>query len=1126
MPKLEDLPEIKKKIQKTGNEIDILKKNNMPYNDTPIPNKDENILNIGNNIKKDDNLDDLLSDIREDFQKGNELKDEETIQELDELTDEKDEVKTESKKDNLEDLLEEISIDNTKKTEEETLDTLENKDMENLLSDIETSNLVNEEEKSDIPDNLDDLLQDIQDEKGSQLVGDMDKLNETEEKKEIKKEEQKDEGLESLLTELGGLGDDNEGLADADVNLDNLIKTEKEPEEIIKDEYITETDDLSDLMINIDDKKGKETKKDSENLDNLLKDLGGVSDEDVNNDQGIDELNALLGESVTQKEDLVQEEKVIKEEDFVVDENLADLAGELKEKPVNSDEEIGYILEKTKQGLGTQDAEEDYLMKEDFQDENFDHILDTPLESAVLTNDKLLADEDFINKGKTEEADALKGLEDLSLLEEEPAEIKDKIIEKEKTDVSALDFESLDSLGELNFEAIPTEAFDDQQKYKMPPPEFQDSSYGKLPEELSKEDIKHDQDIELKFNEDERKQIVISLTNLPKQAELKISKAIISNKYSNIQIKPLIEALIDGESAAAIIKYYEKITGDKSLSTAEALKKFRGEKFEEMQRSFGYLIQKNLLPLLVRLLAAGILIFSVFILIIRLVVPTFTANIEYNNGLKKIDQKEYWEAENFFERGFNIQPRFSAILKYAKKYRENKRILEAEKKYEHALSWKPDRKDVVLEYADFFREIKSYERAEKKYKDLLKLNDKDIKPMLGLAKTYFDWSHDNAEKLLDAEDIYKDVLTLDNNNKEALFGNLNVYLKMKNHKKIIAQYSYISKKVRKRADPETLANFAEYLNDRHDFTYIKEVIEKAYKSVKKNQFLPEIDYQNARYKKALKIFDEEKKHLEDALIIFDRMKISDQGKYESKKYQNLLARVYNDMGENYDRKEKASIEAEKYYNKSIQIYPDYGLPYYNLGNFSFNYKENGYDEAKSFYELALEKGFINDRLNYNLARIYYKDSEYYNSFLKINRIMDKIEYNSNINFMAGTIYYRMDNYDLAESLLLESYININNLISKRGNLLNIENEEDKELITMMMQISNNLGATYQKKYEKTKNTTYLVKANKHYSDSILRFVELNGTGVKGNAHINLRMVLYPYSGIDDPLIYEYFPDNY
>ena len=323
---------------------------------------------------------------------------------------------------------------------------------------------------------------------------------------------------------------------------------------------------------------------------------------------------------------------------------------------------------------------------------------------------------------------------------------------------------------------------------------------------------------------------------------------------------------------------------------------------------------------------------------------------------------------------------------------------------------------------------------------------------------------------------------------------------------------------------------------------VKNVLDRASKSIKRKDLYPEIQYQYARYKKLLSIFDEEEQHLKNALSIFERMKNEQIGKYESDKYQKLLANVYNDLGENAEVSIQANPEAEKFYIKAIEINKNFGKPYYNLANFALKYKPGGYREAKENYLKAESNGFVNDRLNYNLGWVYYKEEDYLNSFNRINRVFEKQPENSNLKFMIGTIFYKLGKYELSESILLENYLHFMDL-KEMYDPLDPAEKEDKVIMEMLKKISNNLGAAYQKRYEETLNSKYIIKASKYYADSILYFDKLENiyvsevdtygenresatsqlTDKKGYANINFRMVLFPYAGVEQPILYEDFP---
>jgi hypothetical protein len=663
-----------------------------------------------------------------------------------------------------------------------------------------------------------------------------------------------------------------------------------------------------------------------------------------------------------------------------------------------------------------------------------------------------------------------------------------------------------------------------------------------VPEELSAEDVENDRDIEINLSDDERKQIVISLSALPKEAELTIAKAIVSGKYSNMQLRPLIDALIANEAAQVVLKTYERITGDTSLNRLAGAK-YTGSDFEERQKSFVYVFQKNILPILNRIAAATVLVTVLIALGAFFIVPAYRAWNDYRTGYNNLEEKIFWDVEEYFEKGFARRPRYNWVLKYADKYREYKRYLEAEKKYLLALNMRPFDHDLKLTFADFFKERGDFERASALYREMIKSNDRDLKAMTGLAGTYAEWAKSDIKMIEPARETYLDVLDIDPKNKQALFGNLDLYLREKNHPKIMTHYNYINDNLGNRIDPVVYARLADYLMERDELDDIKDILQKASSAASRQKMImPEIDYMQAKYRKSLKVGNEERAFLQRAVNTFDRLKENDRERFESAEYQDLLARVYNDLGENYDKTASIDIRAEEYYIKSINANERYGKPYYNLGNFYLNHK-NDYQQAMRYYIDAEDRGFSNDRLQYNMGWLQYKNDQYLDSYMRINGLQEKYPDNTNLKFMNGTLFYKMGRYDLAEAVLLETFNYFEDQAQRRYPL-EIDLPEDKQLMHMIMKVANNLGAAYQKKYEQQGNYQNVTNATRYYSDSINYFDRLINDPVyfseneesgnrldyesfqKERAHHNLRGILYPDIEMPEPLLFESFPMDF
>ncbi|HPO49593.1 MAG TPA: tetratricopeptide repeat protein, partial [Spirochaetota bacterium] len=303
---------------------------------------------------------------------------------------------------------------------------------------------------------------------------------------------------------------------------------------------------------------------------------------------------------------------------------------------------------------------------------------------------------------------------------------------------------------------------------------------------------------------------------------------------------------------------------------------------------------------------------------------------------------------------------------------------------------------------------------------------------------------------------------------------------------------------------------------------------------------PQINYFYAKYMRFMNTSSEEKIFLENAEKSFEVMKKVDPVRYETSYYRNILSKVYNDLGESYDRFSKINIKAEEYYLKSIDANPENGKPYYNLGNFALKNKVD-YDGALKNYLFAEKYGFSNDTQNYNMGWLYYKKDDFYMSYNKIGKLLDKYPDNSNLKFMIGSIFYKMNNYELSEGMLLETY-NHFEALRQINYPVDMSTKEGRAIITMLTKVSNNLGASLQKRYEQTKNSKYIVWATKYYSDSIEFFAKMKDIpeDIKKeesfqidervrykkfdieNANQNLRMTLYPEAGFDEPILYDDF----
>ena len=238
----------------------------------------------------------------------------------------------------------------------------------------------------------------------------------------------------------------------------------------------------------------------------------------------------------------------------------------------------------------------------------------------------------------------------------------------------------------------------------------------------------------IELSPEDRKKVVIRISTFPKEAEVKIAKAIVNPKYSEEKVYPLVKALITHGKQEDIISKYEKLTGDKSLHNV-VLTRLSGEAYERKQKSLLSIIEKNVLPILARTAALIVMIAVLVMFYVTILYPTYTASKYYKLGKKNIDENKYEYAEQNFNKAYQVQPRYKEIIAFARKFRDHERNFAAERKYEMAAQQRDDRM-LDFEYGEFLRDIDKYEKSLSMYNYWIDKKRDDLEARNGRGETY------------------------------------------------------------------------------------------------------------------------------------------------------------------------------------------------------------------------------------------------------------------------------------------------------------------------------------------------------------------------------------------------------
>ena len=716
----------------------------------------------------------------------------------------------------------------------------------------------------------------------------------------------------------------------------------------------------------------------------------------------------------------------------------------------------------------------------------------------------------------------LSSLDDLNISD-------DKSSEDSLPGLDGFDFSGMDSLSDLPSDE--TESTTSSAASSFVPEE--DENY----DEPASEEYSDTSGDKIELSPEERKKVIIRISTFPKEAEVKIAKAIVNSKYSEEKVYPLVKLLAEHGKQEAIIAQYEKLTGDKSLHNV-VLVRMTGEEYERKQKSFLSMIERNVLPILARTAALIVMVAVLVMFYVTILYPTYTASKYYKLGKKNIDENKYEYAEQNFNKAYQVQPRYREIIAYARKFRDHERYFAAERKYQMAAEQRDDR-ILDFEYGEFLRDIEKYEKSLSMFNYWIDKKRDDLDARNGRGETYLKWAEIEPSKLEDAENEFLNILDYKLDHADAINNLLATYIKMDNRKKVLDTYHWAGAYLKKQ-DYKTQIKTAGYLIDSGDLNEARRILTNISESVPKKPPYPEYDYQLARYNKALLVRPDERKNLENALAKSQMLSGADIKQIfgSEKAFNKFQANVYNDLGENYYETSRTDIRAFKMFDRAAVLNPDFGKAFYNLGNFAYLTKADR-EEALRYYTDAESKGFSNDIMTYNMGWLYYKKGDFDKAHGKIDKLLKKNPDVDSLKFMKGTILLNMSQYDLAYSELLEVHDKFNTFRQGNGPL-DLDLKEHQNAVKMLYQSSNNLGAALYGKYRKTKKHQYFADSLRYFTEAVKYFdimdpvgvprTHSGGTSEKAVPYLNLKMSLYPdvFGKTQNALIdddfnqYEYF----
>jgi hypothetical protein len=205
-------------------------------------------------------------------------------------------------------------------------------------------------------------------------------------------------------------------------------------------------------------------------------------------------------------------------------------------------------------------------------------------------------------------------------------------------------------------------------------------------------------DAEIKLTQNQLDKLMATLAGYPLNLRVACEELIAEHVLLPEQLAKIIRLLVKGASAKEAAAFAGEILG-KQIVIPKSFAKGTGEAWEAERSSFAYIFVHKFLPILRLFTFITVMAASVIYLGYKFIYIPAKAEGLYKRGYERIFADEYQRANELFHEAFIIHRKKPWFYRYAEGFRDKRRYLLAEQKYDELLRYYPRDKKGVLDYA-------------------------------------------------------------------------------------------------------------------------------------------------------------------------------------------------------------------------------------------------------------------------------------------------------------------------------------------------------------------------------------------------------------------------------------------
>ncbi len=659
------------------------------------------------------------------------------------------------------------------------------------------------------------------------------------------------------------------------------------------------------------------------------------------------------------------------------------------------------------------------------------------------------------------------------------------------------------------------------------------------------------------FTEEEYNRILKNVDSLPFDVRAACAEFISNPESEKEHVSNIVTLLKNGGRQNLIVRMLNRYTGSHLQLPYGYEKGTAAEYFRETEEKKNSPARKFIRKLAVTTGSlAAMILFS--LILFNFVYRPLLARSLYKKGHEALLAEEYSESDALFEEAWTEWENDSWALRYAQSYTEIHEYFLASKKYDELiygidtdlsdLLKQKTKERVLLDQYDLgsetvrlidlvnvnktgifehsllqSNEFHDFARADDLLSVVLVEEPYERNALILQGDNYVRWSEEDPSQLLNAGTVYQRIIQ-----EHGIDNELNIRLAWYAQKSdnLVGLRELLPRITDRLSDTPIVipifTDIAQYLMENNELAYVAPLLKEL-----RDEYPYEAGghYWSAQYFRMIGMLTEERVELENTIAILEAS--------EPLRWDKLS--MYIDSNNRiaelaYDR--DRALEAESLYQKSLERYvlgletntleKDAHLArfYEGLGDIRYFYSKN-FEEARRYFERALEEGRSSRELFYKTGNTMYREEDYALAVeLFLNTETHPPRDAAGLLATASALYH-LENYSASEAYFFQ----LTELLDEKRDAIRLfspfENAEHNSLILYMIKAYNGLGVSRYRIAERKQDPRREAQAVLALEQAIRLFEDFNRSQenlqrslAKSLPYVNLREVLYPQDSFD------------